>query len=118
VVSLGSGSGSSSGNGGDAGDDVLVLLHGDDDDEDDADDIDRSDASTDSFSDAEREWRENLRQLESLVFLFLVPFTGKFVGRKTAYWVWARVMEWRHPVKVAASSKTAVAAGIFEAALL
>jgi hypothetical protein len=37
-------------------------------------------------SDAEREWRESLQQLELLLTMVVVPFVGKYFGRKTAYW--------------------------------
>ncbi|TGZ84642.1 hypothetical protein EX30DRAFT_360661 [Ascodesmis nigricans] len=62
--------------------------------------IDSSSSSDDSDyddSDAEQEWRESLHQLELLVSLVLIPFFGKWVGRKCAYWAWARFMTWKHP---------------------
>lgn len=37
-------------------------------------------------SDAEREWRESLQQLELLLTMVLVPYVGKYFGRKAAYW--------------------------------
>ena len=37
-------------------------------------------------SDAEREWRESLQQLELLLTMVLVPYIGKYFGRKVAYW--------------------------------
>ena len=37
-------------------------------------------------SDAEREWRESMQQLELLLTIFVVPYIGKYVGRKVAYW--------------------------------
>lgn len=37
-------------------------------------------------SDAEREWHESLQQLELLLTLVLVPYAGKYFGRKCAYW--------------------------------
>ncbi|OAL67586.1 hypothetical protein A7C99_0711 [Trichophyton rubrum] len=40
----------------------------------------------DEESDAEAEWRESLQQLEMLLTMVLVPFVGKFLGRKCAYW--------------------------------
>ncbi|WEW59930.1 hypothetical protein PRK78_005412 [Emydomyces testavorans] len=59
------------------------------DDEDDDDD--------NSESDAEAEWRESMRQLELLVTMVVIPFAGKFLGRKCAYWGWAKFMEWKYP---------------------
>lgn len=41
---------------------------------------------TDDGSDAEAEWQESLEQLELLLTMVLVPFIGKFLGRKCAYW--------------------------------
>ena len=37
-------------------------------------------------SDAEREWKESLQQLELLLSLVIVPYVGKYFGRKFAYW--------------------------------
>ena len=37
-------------------------------------------------SDAEREWRESLQQLELLLTMVLVPYLGRYFGRKCAYW--------------------------------
>ena len=38
------------------------------------------------YSDAEVEWRESIEQLELLLTMVLVPFVGKYLGRKCAYW--------------------------------
>lgn len=37
-------------------------------------------------SDADREWRESLQQLELLLTMVLVPYLGKYFGRRCAYW--------------------------------
>lgn len=37
-------------------------------------------------SDAEREWKESLKQLELLLTVVVVPYLGKYFGRKCAYW--------------------------------
>lgn len=37
-------------------------------------------------SDAEREWKESLEQLELLLTMVIVPYLGKYFGRKCAYW--------------------------------
>lgn len=37
-------------------------------------------------SDAEREWKESLKQLELLLTVVVVPYVGKYFGRKCAYW--------------------------------
>ena len=36
-------------------------------------------------SDADREWRESLQQLELLLTMVLVPYLGKYFGRRFAY---------------------------------
>jgi hypothetical protein len=38
------------------------------------------------LSDADREWRESLQQMELLLTMVLVPYMGKYFGRKCAYW--------------------------------
>lgn len=45
-----------------------------------------SPSEEDYQSDAEREWRESLQQLELLLTMVLVPYLGKYFGRKAAYW--------------------------------
>ena len=39
-----------------------------------------------AYSDADREWRESLQQLELLLTMVLVPYVGKYFGRKFAFW--------------------------------
>jgi hypothetical protein len=64
--------------------------NGDDNDVDslpsepDSDDVTVSDDYSDS--DAEREWKESLQQLELLLSMVIVPYMGKYFGRKFAYW--------------------------------
>ncbi|MCJ1469102.1 hypothetical protein MMC07_007735 [Pseudocyphellaria aurata] len=68
-------------------------------------------------SDAEREWKESLQQLELLLTMVVVPYVGKYFGRKCAYWGWAKFMEWNYPVEIVVTSKsTFKAAGAVEAA--
>ena len=45
-----------------------------------------SPSEEEAMSDAEREWRESLQQLELLLTMVLVPYVGKYFGRKCAYW--------------------------------
>ncbi|KAI9810217.1 MAG: hypothetical protein M1826_003693 [Phylliscum demangeonii] len=79
----------------------------DDDDDDDG-----------SASDAEREWRESLQQLELLLTMVLVPYVGKYFGRRCAYWGWARWMEWRYPVEVVVTDPAVFkGVGLVEAAM-
>lgn len=57
--------------------DELDSLPSISDSEMDSDDVD---------AEAEREWRESLQQLQLLLTLVLVPYIGKYFGRKCAYW--------------------------------
>lgn len=52
--------------------------------EPDSDDVTVSEE--DFESDAEREWKESLQQLEMLLTMVIVPYAGKYFGRKFAYW--------------------------------
>ncbi|KAI0006564.1 hypothetical protein F4779DRAFT_620489 [Xylariaceae sp. FL0662B] len=78
--------------------------------------------STESFTseddfDAQKEWERSLEQLQLLLTMILIPFAGKYLGRKFAYWSWARYMEWIHNVEIRWSSKkTFKATGAAEAA--
>ncbi|KAI9663733.1 MAG: hypothetical protein M1821_007223 [Bathelium mastoideum] len=83
-----------------------------DDDLDSLPSISDSEVDSDDLDDeAEREWQESLKQLELLLTLMLVPYIGKYFGRKCAYWAWARFMEWKYPVEVVVTSP-----GAFKAA--
>lgn len=44
------------------------------------------DSEYDDDSDAQKEWEQSLEQLQLLLSLVLIPFAGKFLGRKFAYW--------------------------------
>ncbi|KAI1653333.1 hypothetical protein F4813DRAFT_393781 [Daldinia decipiens] len=90
----------------------------------DNDDIDSlPSTSTESFTtddddfDAQKEWEQSLEQLQLLLTMVLVPFAGKYLGRKFAYWSWARYMEWMHNVEIKWTNKTAFkVSGAVEAA--
>lgn len=45
-----------------------------------------SESEAEDGSDAEREWKESLQQLELLLTMVLVPYLGKYFGRRCAYW--------------------------------
>ncbi|PKY08043.1 hypothetical protein P168DRAFT_314171 [Aspergillus campestris IBT 28561] len=62
---------------------------------------------SDDYSDAEEEWRESIEQLELLLSMVIVPFVGKFLGRKCAYWGWTRFMEWKYPVEIIVKNQAA-----------
>ncbi|KAI2623730.1 hypothetical protein GGS21DRAFT_330302 [Xylaria nigripes] len=70
--------------------------------------------STESFEsddyDAQKEWEESLDQLQLLLTMILIPFAGKYLGRKFAYWSWARYMEWVHNVDINWTGKALVGA--------
>ena len=71
--------------------------------DDDSDDLTTSDEADES--DAEREWKESLQQLELLMSMVLVPYLGKYFGRKFAYWGWKQFMEWQYPVEIVVTNK-------------
>lgn len=47
--------------------------------------LDSEDDSEDD-SDAQQEWEASLEQLQLLLTMVLIPFAGKYFGRKFAYW--------------------------------
>ncbi|KAI4149952.1 MAG: hypothetical protein LQ340_004340 [Diploschistes diacapsis] len=78
---------------------------------------DSIDSEDERMEDAEREWEESLQQLELLLTMVVVPYVGKYFGRKCAYWAWARFMEWKYPVEIVITNpKTLKAVGAIEAA--
>ena len=48
--------------------------------------IDSSDLDLEEESDAQKEWEHSLQQLELVLTMVIVPFLGKYFGRKVAYW--------------------------------
>ncbi|QDS67781.1 hypothetical protein FKW77_006577 [Venturia effusa] len=93
------------------------------DSDDDLDSLPSSDSQSslndaEFDSDAEREWRESLQQIELLLTMVVVPYVGKYFGRKCAYWGWAKIMEWKYPgLEVSITNpKLFKAAGAVEAA--
>ncbi|KAF2091889.1 hypothetical protein K490DRAFT_61326 [Saccharata proteae CBS 121410] len=76
-----------------------------------------SDSSEYDDHDAEREWHESLQQLELLLTMIVVPYLGKYFGRKCAYWGWAKFMEWKYPVEISITNQPGFkAAGAVQAA--
>ena len=59
---------------------------------DEKDDVDSlpSDSTSELYSeadsDAEAEWERSLEQLQLILTMVLVPWMGKYFGRKFAYW--------------------------------
>ncbi|EFZ01713.2 hypothetical protein X797_004322 [Metarhizium robertsii] len=76
-----------------------------------------SDVYSDADSDAQAEWDRSLEQLQLLLTMMIVPWVGKYFGRKFAYWSWGRYMEWMHGVEVRWTNKKAFkAVGVVETA--
>ena len=44
------------------------------------------DSDDDEADEAQEEWERSLEQLQMLATMILVPFAGKYFGRKFAYW--------------------------------
>ena len=71
----------------------------------------------DDYAEAEREWHESLQQLELLLSMVIVPYLGKYFGRKFAFYGWKRFMEWKYPVEIVITDPTRFkAVGAVEAA--
>ncbi|KAH7326034.1 hypothetical protein B0I35DRAFT_405346 [Stachybotrys elegans] len=79
-----------------------------------------SDSTSDIYStdsEAQAEWERSLEQLQLLLTMMIVPWFGKYFGRKFAYWSWARYMEWAHNMEVKWTNKKSFkAVGAVEAA--
>jgi hypothetical protein len=56
-----------------------------DDEEEDEDEDDEYDEDEESAM-IQAEWEESMRQLEAVVSIVLIPFFGKWWGRKWAFW--------------------------------
>ncbi|EPS36143.1 hypothetical protein H072_10241 [Dactylellina haptotyla CBS 200.50] len=74
-------------------------------DNNDVESIGSESTERDVDSDAELEWQESMKQLEMLLTMVLIPFAGKWLGRRCAFWAWAKAMEWKYPVDVVITSK-------------
>jgi hypothetical protein len=48
--------------------------------------VDSSDLESEDESDAQKEWEASLQQLEMMLTMVVVPWVGKYFGRKVAYW--------------------------------
>lgn len=44
------------------------------------------DSGDEAESDAQKEWEASLEQLQLMLTMVIVPFAGKYLGRKFAYW--------------------------------
>lgn len=63
-----------------------VSASDDHDDVDSLPSISTDGLSSEADSDAQREWEASLEQLQLLLTMVIIPFTGKYFGRKFAYW--------------------------------
>jgi hypothetical protein len=45
-----------------------------------------SDSSDEEYRLAEKEWQESLAQIHQLISLVLLPWIGKYLGRRWSYW--------------------------------
>ncbi|KAJ7630824.1 hypothetical protein FB45DRAFT_747267 [Roridomyces roridus] len=48
--------------------------------------------SDDDYRLAQQEWEESLHQLQQLVSIVLLPFFGKWLGRRWSQWAYARYL--------------------------
>ncbi|KAG6381080.1 hypothetical protein JVT61DRAFT_5477 [Boletus reticuloceps] len=46
----------------------------------------------DEYRLAQKEWQESLEELQQLALVLLLPWLGKFLGRKTSHWLYARYL--------------------------
>ncbi|KIK96006.1 hypothetical protein PAXRUDRAFT_826427 [Paxillus rubicundulus Ve08.2h10] len=46
--------------------------------------------SDDEYRLAQKEWEESIEELQQLALVLLLPWAGKFLGRKTSHWLYAR----------------------------
>ncbi|KAK4458040.1 hypothetical protein QBC42DRAFT_277663 [Cladorrhinum samala] len=90
---------------------ISDMSHSSDNDDDDVESVPSISSSIldpdsdDDESDAQKEWEESLEQLQLLLTMIIMPFAGKYFGRKFAYWSWARYMEWMHNVEIRWTNK-------------
>lgn len=70
-------------------DDLRDLSPSEDEDKDDVDSLpstSTSDLYSEPDSDAQAEWERSLEQLQLLLTMMIIPFAGKYFGRKFAFW--------------------------------
>lgn len=63
-----------------------------------SEDLDDDDYDSDDelIDDAQEQWEESVEQLKKLFYLILLPLTGKFFGRRFAYYSWRRYVEYEN----------------------
>ncbi|KAI9512849.1 hypothetical protein F5148DRAFT_973022 [Russula earlei] len=50
------------------------------------------DSDDEEYHLAQKEWEESLEQLAQIVSVVLLPFLGKWLGRRWSYWAYARYL--------------------------
>ncbi|RKP10888.1 hypothetical protein THASP1DRAFT_27312 [Thamnocephalis sphaerospora] len=50
-------------------------------------------SDSESESDWEEEWEETVRELKFLVTGIVIPFVGRWFGRRFSFWIWTRYLE-------------------------
>jgi hypothetical protein len=53
---------------------------------DDSSDFESEEEARERRGNAQKEWEESLQQLELVLTMVIVPYAGKYFGRKFAYW--------------------------------
>ncbi|KAH0838219.1 hypothetical protein J3R83DRAFT_6474 [Lanmaoa asiatica] len=46
----------------------------------------------DEYSLAQKEWQESVQELQQLALVLVLPWLGKFLGRRTSHWLYARYL--------------------------
>lgn len=55
--------------------------------------------------DGEEQWQQQMRELNLVLNLILLPLAGKYFGRQAAFYLYGRFVEWRYPVEVVVKNK-------------
>ncbi|KIK70872.1 hypothetical protein GYMLUDRAFT_147774 [Collybiopsis luxurians FD-317 M1] len=50
------------------------------------------DSDDDEYYLAQKEWEESLHQLQQILSVVLLPYLGKWLGRRWSYWAYARYL--------------------------
>ncbi|KAI0320367.1 hypothetical protein OF83DRAFT_603494 [Amylostereum chailletii] len=51
-------------------------------------------SSYDSDDDLQQEWEESIAQLNQIFSVVLLPFFGKWLGRRWSYWAYSRYIQY------------------------
>ncbi|KAI9461811.1 hypothetical protein HD554DRAFT_2196296 [Boletus coccyginus] len=46
----------------------------------------------DEYRLAQKEWQESVEELQQLALVLILPWLGKFLGRRTSHWLYARYL--------------------------